>query len=413
MPQRSILLYMAAVGMVGFTIDGGIYAVVYNLFVLRLGYGADFIGLLASVSLVGFTLAGAVAGPLGDRVGSRRMLLLGLGAMVVALAAMPLTALLPPDNQSAGLIALFSVANMGLAAFFVNAPPYISAIAAPSILERVFAYQTALWAFCAFLGGLIGGFLPASLAAALGWSLDNPAPYAVPLIVAALGMAAAFTAIVFTENATPHAAHGKAAGAIAFPLGIVVVLGLVRFFHAGTMGAVLPFFNVYMDSALQAPTAQIGIVTACGRLLAAFLALLTPIVARRWGNRNIVTWGSAMMSLAVVPMILIPDAVAASFGFISVASLSSMRYAAFIAFAMKIVPPQRRGLLAGVSETSAGVSFALTAFLGGQIITRLGYPPLFTIGCIMGLIGSAIFWVYFQSRRGVAVGAEAGLPGDV
>lgn len=404
---------MAAVGLVGFTIDGGIYAVVYNLFVLRLGYGADFIGLLASVSLVGFTLAGAVAGPLGDRVGSRRMLLLGLGAMVVALAVMPLTALLPPDNQSAGLIALFSVANMGLAAFFVNAPPYISAIAAPSILERVFAYQTALWAFCAFLGGLIGGFLPAALAAALGWSLDNPAPYAVPLIVAALGMAAAFTAIVFTENAAPHAAHGKAAGAIAFPLGIVVVLGLVRFFHAGTMGAVLPFFNVYMDSALQAPTAQIGIVTACGRLLAAFLALLTPIVARRWGNRNIVTWGSAMMSLAVVPMILIPDAVAASFGFISVASLSSMRYAAFIAFAMKIVPPQRRGLLAGVSETSAGVSFALTAFLGGQIITRLGYPPLFTIGCIMGLIGSAIFWVYFQSRRGVAVGAEGGLPVDV
>ena len=31
----------------------------------------------------------------------------------------------------------------------------------------------------------------------------------------------------------------------------------------------------------------------------------------------------------------------------------------------------------------------------------------------VGLIGSAIFWVYFQSRRGVAVGAEAGLPGDV
>ncbi len=412
MPQRNILLYMAAVGLVGFTIDGGIYAVVYNLFVLRLGYGPDFVGLLASASLVAFTVAGAIAGPLGDRIGSRRMMLLGLGAMAAALGVMPLAALLAPDYQSVGLIALFSVANMGLAVFFVNAPPYISAVAAPSILERAFAYQTALWAFCAFLGGLIGGFLPAPLAAALGWSLADPAPYAVPLIVAAIGMTVAFTAILFTENPVPHATHGKAEAAIAFPLAIIVVLGLVRFFHAGTMGVVLPFFNVYMDSALQAPTAQIGIVTACGRLLAAGLALMTPMVAKRWGNRNIVTWVSALMSLAVVPMILIPAAVAASGGFIGVASLSSMRYAAFIAFAMKIVPPQRRGLLAGASETSAGISFALTAFLGGQIITRLGYPPLFTIGCIMGLIGSAIFWVYFQSKRSVAIGVEAGASVD-
>lgn len=404
---------MAAIGLVSFTLDGGIYAVVYNLFVLRLGYGPDFVGLLASVSLVGFTLAGAVAGPLGDRVGSRRMMLFGLGAMAVGLGLMPLTASAPTEYQSFALIALFSAANMGLAVFFVNASPYISAVAAPSVLERAFAYQTALWAFCAFLGSLVGGFLPAPLAAALGWSLADPAPYAVPMIVAGIGMAAAFTAILFTQNAAPHAAHGKAEKAAAFSLAIIAVLGVVRFFHAGTIGAILPFFNIYMDSALQAPTAQIGLVTASGRLLAAALALLTTVAARRWGNRNVVTWGSVLMSLAVVPMILIPDAVAASFGFISVASLSSMRYAAFLTFAMKAVPAHRRGLLAGVSETSVGISFALTAFLGGQIITRLGYPPLFTIGCIMGLIGSGIFWVYFQSKRSIAIGAEAGVSADV
>ena len=158
MPQRNILLYMAAIGLVSFTLDGGIYAVVYNLFVLRLGYGPDFVGLLASVSLVGFTLAGAVAGPLGDRVGSRRMMLFGLGAMAVGLGLMPLTALAPTEYQSFALIALFSAANMGLAVFFVNASPYISAVAAPSVLERAFAYQTALWAFCAFLGSLVGGY---------------------------------------------------------------------------------------------------------------------------------------------------------------------------------------------------------------------------------------------------------------
>ena len=36
MPRRDILLYLTAIGLVGFTIDGGIYSVVYNLYVLRL-----------------------------------------------------------------------------------------------------------------------------------------------------------------------------------------------------------------------------------------------------------------------------------------------------------------------------------------------------------------------------------------
>ncbi|MFN8471437.1 MAG: MFS transporter [Anaerolineae bacterium] len=412
MPQRNIILYMAAVGLVGFTIDGGIYAVVYNLFVLRLGYGPDFIGLLASVSLVAFTVAGAVAGPLGDRIGSRRVMLVGLGSMATAMLLMPLATIAPADYRSVALTVLYSIANMGLAFFFVNAPPYLSAVSAPAFLGRAFSYQVALWAFCGFLGGLVGGFLPAPLAAAFGYSLSDPAPYVVPMIVAAVGMLGAFILMLFAQNARPHSTHHKAEGTVVFPLAIIAVLGLVRFFHAGTIGAIIPFFNVYMDSSLQAPTAQIGVVTACGRLLAAVLALLTPVVARRWGNRNIVTWGSVLMSVAVVPMIFIPDALAASFGFISVASLSSMRYASYLAFAMAIVPPSRRGLLNGVSETGAGVSFALTAFLGGQIITRLGYPPLFTIGCIMGIIGSAIFWVYFQSRRGIKVGVEVGAPVD-
>ena len=408
MPRRDILLYLTAIGLVGFTIDGGIYSVVYNLYVLRLGYGPDFVGLLASVSLVAFTVASAPAGVLGSRWGSRRSMLLGLGLMTGTAILMPLAAMVPATAVSAWLLGLYSLQMVGLAFFFVNGPPYLTAVAPPALRERAFSYQVALWSFAAFVGSLLGGFLPGLLAARLGLTLSAPLPYAVPLGVAAMGLAVACVAMFAASDVTLRPSGPKSEAAVAFPLMVIVVLGVVRFLQAGAVGTTIPFFNVYMDSALHTPTVTIGIVTALGRLLAVPTALLAPMLARRWGNANTVTWGSLGLSLAVLPMIFIPDWIAASLGFVGVTSLSSVRYAAFLVYAMDIVPPERRGLLSGVSETSAGVSFAFTAYLGGQMITRLGYPPLFAFGAVMGLVGTALFWPYFQVRREPRPSVEVG-----
>lgn len=408
MPRRNILLYLSAIALVGFTIDGGIYSVVFNLYVLRLGYGPDFVGLLASVSLVAFTLATAPAGLLGGRFGSRRMMLFGLGLMLLSTLLIPLATLVPTTALSAWLVGLFSLQMVGLATFFVNGPPYLTAVVPPTMRERAFSYQVALWSFAAFVGSLVGGFLPGLLAVQLGLSLAAPLPYAYPLGVAALGLLAAWLALATADEVTVQRRAARGEAATAFPFMIIVVFGIVRFFHAGTVGTTIPFFNVYLDSGLQTPTATIGIVTALGRLLAAPTALLTPMLARRWGNARIVTWGSLALSAAVLPMIFIPDWIAASLGFVGVTSLSSVRYAAFLVYAMDLVPAERRGLLSGVSEMSAGVSFALTAYLGGQMITRLGYPPLFAVGAVMGVVGTAIFWLYFQARRQPQPAVEIG-----
>ncbi len=408
MSRRNILLYLTAVGLVGFTIDGGIYSVVYNLYVLRLGYGPDFVGLLASISLVAFTLASAPAGLMGSRWGSRRIMLLGLGLLLGTAMLMPLASLAPMTALSTWLLGLYSLQMVGLAFFFVNGPPYLTAIAPPSLRERAFSYQVALWSFAAFLGSLLGGFLPALLAARLGVTLAEPLPYAYPLGVAAVGLAVAFAALLAADDAAAQGNGLKGGAAVAFPLMVIVVLGVVRFLQAGAVGTTIPFFNVYMDSALHTPTALIGVVTALGRLLAVPTALLAPMLARRWGNANTVTWGSLALSLAALPMIFIPDWIAASLGFVGITSLSSVRYAAFLVYAMDIVPPERRGLLSGVSETSAGVSFAFTAYLGGQMITRLGYPPLFAFGAIMGVLGTGLFWLYFQVRRQPRPAVEVG-----
>ena len=64
-------LYLLGVALVGFALDGGIYSVLLNLFLLRLGFGPELIGLVNSAGTLTFALASLPAGALGGRLGSR------------------------------------------------------------------------------------------------------------------------------------------------------------------------------------------------------------------------------------------------------------------------------------------------------------------------------------------------------
>src|SRR5438128_12086779 len=77
-------------GLSGFTVDGGIYAVVLNLYLLRLGYGAQFVGAVNGVGLLAYGLFSLAAGWLGSRFRTRRMIALGLAWMVAGACALPL-----------------------------------------------------------------------------------------------------------------------------------------------------------------------------------------------------------------------------------------------------------------------------------------------------------------------------------
>ncbi len=75
--HRNVRLYFVATALLGFSIDGGIYSVVFNLYLVRLGYGPEFIGVVNSVGLLVFALSSLPAGALGAGWAIGRWLLRG------------------------------------------------------------------------------------------------------------------------------------------------------------------------------------------------------------------------------------------------------------------------------------------------------------------------------------------------
>lgn len=417
----AVISYLLATGLVGFALDGGIYAVLLNLFLLRLGYGPAEIGMINAAGTFTFALASLPAGLLGARWGGRRLMLAGLGMMVAGCTLLPLADTLAPGWQLPWLLGQAVLIYFGLALFFVNMAPLLLSVVPPERRTQVIGLQTAVISLSAFAGSLLGGLLPPLFARLSGTDLAGPAPYRYALILAGLALCGAMLAIGSAragDGPPPTAAPARAApplapasGVATSVVGLLAMIALVRTLQVAGVAAVTSYTNVYLDAGLGASTALIGAIIAAGRLVGAGAALTTVGLTERFGNWAVVFWASVITALSLLPIALVPHWAAAAASFIAVVGLSWIRYAASLVYFLELVPEQARPTASGVLEMAAGVCFTVVTFGGGLLIVGLGYRSLFLAAAALTALSAASFWLLFRGRRALPDGRR-GAPSE-
>ncbi len=397
--------YYLAVSLLGFAIDGGVYAVLLNLFLARLGYGPEVIGLVNAAGMVVFALASLPAGIVGERWGSKRIMLAGLGLLVAGAVLLPLADLLPAVARLPWLITMLSCLYLGLALAFVNTAPMLLGLVATDQRNQAYSTQTALLGLASFVGSLLGGLLPTVVSVLTGVALDQPMPYRYGLMVAGVTLIPALLAVARIQpGAVPDlpAPPAGAPGTQVAPsiLGLLSLIALVRVLQIAGLAVTSTFSNLYLDAELRVPTAQIGVLLAIGRLVSVPAALTSAALTARFGNRNVVIGASLATAVGMLPLALIPHWGAAWLSLMIVAGLSGVRYAASMIYFLDLVPPNRRATTAGVTEMAAGTCFTALTFGGGYIITLLGYRALFLLGAALTGLSALVFWGLFRGCRG-------------
>ena len=86
--NRDVRLYLVTAVLRGLAWDG-IRVVLLNLYLLRLGYGPEFIGIVNGLGALAFSLFCLPAGLLDRRWGSRRLLIAGLSMSALGLVLLP------------------------------------------------------------------------------------------------------------------------------------------------------------------------------------------------------------------------------------------------------------------------------------------------------------------------------------
>jgi MFS family permease len=395
---RDVRLFLLTAALVGFTLFGGISSVLQNLFLLRLGYGPEFIGLFISSGMFALALVCLPAGVLGARWGSRRSMMVGLTVAAAGSGMVALAELLPLGVRAAWLVTSNIVASSGQALYIVNTSPFLMARVGPGERAHAFSAQGALWPLAAFAGSLAGGVLPGLLAGPLGAGLDNPAPYRATLLISAALLLLGVLALAAVKEA-PEAAQGEelpTAQLSPAPLRAIVLVSLVALLQVSGEGLARNFVNVYLDTRLDVPTAQIGTLLAVAQLAAAPAALATPLLAARWGHRRTFACAALAMGLSMLPLALVPHWGAAGLGFVGVMALASISRPAIMVFQMELVQPRWRPTMAAATTMAVGLSWAGLALGAGFIITALGFTALFLIGAGLTLAGVALFWLCFR-----------------
>jgi MFS family permease len=397
--NRNIRFFLLAAAVHGFVFFG-IYALLLNLYLLRLGYVSKFIGLVNGIGPLMLAVFSLPAGLVSGRWGSRRVMLWSYFVLAVSFGLTPLSEILPETLRQVWIVVTYAGGWIGGAFAIVNFAPYLMAWTGEQERSYAFALQSAAFPVAGFLGSLIGGALPNLFAMLADLTLDSPHPYRNALLVAAVVELMAVWAIRQTAEIpeTNTTTTSQTTSHIPPPYRLMFLFALVSLLTVGGEWTMRVYFNVYLDSELTVPTALIGALSA-GALLMGLAAFLSPQAAARWGRNRLILTALFCYPVAFLPLIFIPHWLAVGLGYMLLIATVSIMTPTYLVFSQSSVEPQWRTAVSSAISMSIGLGIALTSLTGGSIIASYSFQTLFIIGAIAPLIGAIIFWYFFRPHH--------------
>jgi len=418
--SRNMRLYVLYTALFSFGYIG-VFTLLINLYLLRLGYGIEEVGIFGGAGLLTLALGAVPAGMIGGRLGSRRTLIVAMILVIGGSALVLISESLAPAFRFAWLLFSYVLAWIGGTFYIVNNPPFMMANTSPRERNHAFAVVNAILPLAGFAGTLVAGMLPGLLAGPLQVSLDSPAPYRVALWLSVLCYLLSFVVLLLThdqasvvpaaEAEDPTSKDRGAAGADAasiphrFPYGLVAIMMLILFFRLLGETAVGGFFTVYLDTALRTPTSLIGLATALARLLAVPAALAVPLFIQRFGLARTFLISVIVISAGIAVLSLIETLPAAAVGLLCITAAGTISATSLMLFHQQVVRPEWRTAMSGGVSMAQGISMAVVTFAGGFIIAAWGFRNFFLASAALSLVAIALFWAYFRSSERAAAPA--------
>ncbi|GAC1311240.1 MAG: MFS transporter [Ktedonobacteraceae bacterium] len=409
--QRNARLYLISNALSGITT--GILLVLYNLYLISLGYHTDFIGIVLFVAAIGAGIAIFPAGVCVDRFGGKPVLifsnlLIGAAGIGQILFRSPIPLLV--SGFIAGIGGAFTIV--------VNAP-FLSLNSTQEERSHLFSLNIVLGLVTTVLGSIIGGVLPlwfrsiswlmAPLPSWLSWLLAaqlDARSYQLSLLFAGIIAGPSLIPLFMLKNIHPTSAptrslvlfqHVSIRTILRSP---ILLLVLVQALIGTGAGLFIPYFNIYFVQYLKASTALFGLLNGGATAITALLTLGAPWLARRIGKVNSIVLTQLSSIPLLVSLGLIPLLPLASTLYLFRQGLMDMSMGVLQVYSMEAAPEQYRGLANSSYQAAFYVPWALMAPLGGLLIAHFGYPAVFISGAICYVLASATLYQSKKSLNG-------------
>ncbi len=360
----------------------GALSVVLALYLHETGLTDALIGLLFTLTLAGDAGVSLWITTTADRIGRKRMLLVGAGLMILAGFVFSLTAD-PLLLIIAAVIGVISPSGNEIGPFLSLEQAALSQLIPPERRTASFAWYKLAGSLATATGALCGGLLSRSLK---HMGLSDLASYRAVIVGYALcGMVLAllFTYLSPRVEAEAAAAAGKRILGLHASRRVVAKLSALFALDAFAGGFVLQSMVAYwFHIRFNADAGMLGAIFFGANILAGISALLAARIAARIGliNTMVFTHIPSNVLLCLVP--LMPALGPAIAVLLLRFSISQMDVPTRQSYTMAVVAPDERSAASGVTSIARSVGASLSPALCGILLASpaLLAAPFFVAG---------------------------------
>lgn len=378
----------------------GFLSVVLVLYLTELGISADHIGLLLTLTLLGDTAISLWITTSADRIGRRRMLILGALLMVVGGVVFAIT-----DNfvflLLAAIVGVISPSGNEVGPFLSIEQAALSQTVTDEERTEIFAWYNLAGSVATAVGALVGGFVSQLLVdqGLTGASVYRPLiwAYGVAGVLLALGFTRLSPAVEVPATARPKNVLGlHRSHATVFKLSALFALDA---FGGGFVLQSLVAYWFHVRYGVEPET--LGRIFFGANLLAAVSALSAAALAKRIGLVNTMVFTHLPSNILLILVPLMPNLPLAITVLLLRFSISQMDVPTRQSYTMAVVHPEERSAAAGITGVARSIGASFSPLLVGLMFSDKAWlsVPFYLAGGIKIVYDLLLYRAFVSTER--------------
>jgi len=370
----------------------GVFRLLFNFFVLSLGYNEALLGNLITTSSFVALLAALPLGYLADIIGRKGSLIISGALLSLSILAMSLW----PSAEMFYAMNIVSGIAQSLAG--VTMSPFLMENSDEKERTYLFSFGQGLQMTMASVGNWIGGYLPTWMGNAQNVTATSSMAYGNSIFI--IGVGAAIAIVPLLSLTSPKLERNQRAVFAPFhyaaknPI-LLTKLVLPMLLTSLGAGLVMPFMNVFFRVVHHQPDTVIGTLFAWGSLAMGIGLLIAPPLAERTGKIQLVVITQALSIPFLILLGFSPIVWVGAASYYIRLALMNMSSPVYQTFIMEHVEPSARATVASLTSMAWNFGWAFSPTISGWLQVKYGFGPPFIGTIILYSISVIMYWAFF------------------
>ncbi len=374
----------------------GIFRLLFNFYILSLGYDEKLLGNLVTASSLTALFVALPMGYLADILGRKVSLLISAVLVSITIGMMviwPVTPILYLMNILSGVAQSLAGVTMS---------PFLMENSGPRERTYLFSFSAGLQMVSASVGNWIGGYLPSWVAGARGVEAVSSQAYGSSILVVAIALGISILPLILIKM--PRLDHSERTVFAPFSYAAknpkkLTKLVLPMLITSIGAGLIMPFMNVFFRLQYHQSDQMIGVLFAWGSLAMGLGLLAAPPLADRMGKIQIVVITQGLSIPFLILLGFSPLFWVSGLAYYIRVALMNMSSPVYQTFVMEQVEPSSRAMVASLVSMSWNFGWAISPTISGILQVRYGFGPPFMGTIILYAISVFLYWYFWWRKR--------------